>query len=440
MTLPSNILQSVQTYQKSDLAFLQNYSCFIRNCNTKFKNFQELTAQLGSTVTFDLPPRGVVTNNLVVTFQSAVQRVQSLSVDQQFSYANDFNVQQFVFNVKDYLQMFGKAAIAELGSVIEANIALNAVSGVINNDPNSASQGTANTNSVPYRFYGDGLTFINSYNQIGKMLSNFRNYGCPTNGKLKVFLTDTMIPDIVSSGFSQFVIDRNEEDFQSWMLGSFDNAEFYRSNLLPVHTAGTVGNSAQTLTVISTNDSTGANVTQITFSGATASDTQAVKAGDLFQFSDGVSGQTNLRFLTFIGHQVSAQPVQFRATADAAADGSGHVTVTLVAGSNGQGLTWQSGNQNQNVNVQIAAGMQVTALPNHRAGLIVAGEAMYLAMPRLPDETPYPTANESDPETGVSIRHYYGSLFGQNQRGYVRDCIMGSTIVPEYSMRIAVPV
>jgi len=375
-----------------------------------------------------------------VTFQSAVQRVQSLTVDQQFSYANDFNVQQFVFNVEDYLKMFGRAAVAELGAVIEANIALNAISGVTNNDPNGATQGTLNTFSGPYRFYGDGKTYINSYQQLGKMLANFRNYGCPTEGKLKVFLSDIMIPDIVSSGFSQFVENRNEEDFQSWMLGSFDNAEFFRSNLLPIQTAGTVGNSAQTLTVVSTNDTTGNNVTQITFSGATANDANAVKAGDLFQFSDGVSGQTNLRFLTFVGHIVSAQPVQFRATANAAANGSGNVTVSLVAGSGSQGLTWNSGNQNQNVNVQINAGMQVTALPTHRAGLIVAGEAMYLAMPRLPAEVPFPTANEADPDTGVALRHYYGSLFGQNQRGYVRDCIMGSVIVPEYSMRIAVPV
>ncbi len=440
MTLPSNTLQNVQTYQKSDLAFLQNYSCFIKNANTKFKNFQEMAAQLGSTVTFDLPPRGVVTNNLVVTFQSAVQRVQTLAVDQQFSYANDFNVQQFVFNVEDYLKQFGRAAVAELGAVIEANIALNAISGVTNNDPNSSSQGDLNVTSGPYRFYGDGRTFINSYNQLGKMLSNFRNYGCPMNGKLKVFLTDTMIPDIVSSGFSQFVIDRNEADFQSWMLGSFDMAEFYRSNLLPVQYAGNVGNDGTTLTVISTNDSTGANATSITFSGAGTSDADAVKAGDLFQFSDGVSGKTDLRFLTFIGHQISSQPVQFRALADAESDGSGHVTVSLCAGSASQGLTWQSGNQNQNVNTAIIAGMQATALPDHRAGLIVGGDAMYLAMPRLPEETPFPTANEADPETGVSIRHYYGSLFGQNQRGYVRDCIMGSVVVPEYSMRIAVPV
>lgn len=435
MTLPTNILQSVQTFQKADLAYLQNLCCFLSTSNKKFNNFQNLPGNLGSTVTFDLPPRAVVTNNLVISFQSAVQRPQSLVVDQQFSAAYDFSAQQFVFNVKDYMQQFGKAAVEEIGAVIEANLASNAISGVVNNDPSSTNYGTLNTFSGPYRFYGNGRDFINSYSQLSTMLANFRNYGSPLEQNVKVYLSDLMIPAIVNSGLSQFVQGRNEESAQSWMLGNYDRAEFFRSNLLPVHTAGTVGNSSQTLTLVSTNDSTGNNVTQLTFSGATASDASAILSGDLLQFNDGVSGKTDLRFLTFIGHAISSQPVQFRATATAAATGGGQVTISIFPA-----LCWASGNQSQNLNTPLVAGMQASALPNHRAGLIVAGNAMYMAMPKLPDESPYYTAMESDPVSGASLRHYYGSLFGQNQRGYVRDCIFGSVVVPEYSMRIVVPV
>jgi hypothetical protein len=84
--------------------------------------------------------------------------------------------------------------------------------------------------------------------------------------------------------------------------------------------------------------------------------------------------------------------------------------------------------------------MQIKALPNHRAGLIVGGNALYIGMPRLPEEVPFPTANKSDSDTGVSIRMYYGSLFGQNQRGFVHDVIWGSTLVDEYAMRVVFPV
>ena len=52
-----NILQQVQTYQMSNLAYLQNLNAFIATSNTRFKDFDKIEANLGSTVTFDLPPR-----------------------------------------------------------------------------------------------------------------------------------------------------------------------------------------------------------------------------------------------------------------------------------------------------------------------------------------------------------------------------------------------
>lgn len=434
MALPNNILQQVQTYQRSELAFLQNLCCLLNIANKRFKNFEKMEANLGSTVTFDLPPRGVVTNNLVVNFQSAVQRLLNLTVDQQMSFAIAFSNQQFIFNAEQYMSQFGKSAVYELGAQIEANLALNAISGVVNNDPTQPqNNGTVNTFSGPYRFYGDGVTAINSFGQLANMLAAFRNYGSAP-GPLQVVLTDIAEPQIVNSGLNQFVMKRNEEEAMSWMVGDWNGANFYRSNLMPQQVAGDVGVNAQVLTVISVNDPTGANVTQITCSGATVSDANAIFDGDLGQFVDNVSGKPNMRYLTFTGHIVSVQPVQFRMTANAGADSSGHVVLTITPG-----LCWQSGNQNQNLNNPITAGMQIKVLPSHHAGLVLTSNAFFIGMPSLPDETPFPTSAEHDAVTGASMRHYYGSLFGQNQRGYVRDVIFGSVIVPEDSMRVAFP-
>lgn len=83
--------------------------------------------------------------------------------------------------------------------------------------------------------------------------------------------------------------------------------------------------------------------------------------------------------------------------------------------------------------------MQVSVLPNHRAGLIYSGDALYVGMPRLPEEVPFPTANQVDEDTGVSMRQYFGSLFGQNERGMIHDVIWGKTLVPEYSMAVIFP-
>ena len=191
------------------------------------------------------------------------------------------------------------------------------------------------------------------------------------------------------------------------------------------------------MTVVSTNDPTGVNVTSITFTEPTGgTDANAIKAGDLFQFNDGVSGHPNMRFLTFIGHRPTQQPVQFRAIADAATSG-GTVTVQIQT-INGVGLVWAQ-NQNQNINNTIQAGMTVTPLPSHRAGCLMSGDQFYLAMPRLPDESPFTTSNMTDADSGASIRHYFGSQFGRNNRAYVRDCIWGSCLVSQNSMRLVFP-
>jgi hypothetical protein len=435
----TNVLQTVQTYQRSSLALLYNLCCHLSTANMKFKDFNNIEANLGSTVTFDLPPRATTAQGLVADWQPAAQRLMSLACDQANNSSFSVTAQQRIFNLEkgeeDYMRVFGKSFIAELANLIEGNIAKNWDSSVTSQLPG----GTMNTFSGPYRFFGNGSTPISSFNQLAQMHMLFKNYGSVAEG-MKVYLPDTVVPSVVGNGINQFVPRRNDEIAMSWEIGDWGTpvVKYYQSNLMPIHVSGNTGINAQTLTVVSTNDATGANVTQITVSGATASDTNAVKSGDVFQFADGVSGQPNMRFLTFIGHQVSANPVQFRATADAAADGSGNVTITLQTTEAGVGLNWAGGSA-QNLNNAIAAGMQLLTFPSHRCGGVLGGEAFYVAMPRLPEQKPYDTANEADPDTGAALRLTYGSVFGQNQTGMIYDEVHGSVIVPEYSMRILCP-
>jgi P22 coat protein - gene protein 5. len=432
-TFPSNILQTVQTYQRSSLALLYNLCCHLSTANMKFKDFDKIQANLGSTVTFDLPPRATTTAGLVASFQAAVQRVQSLTADQANNSSFAVTAQQRIFNLEkgeeDYMRVFGKSFIAELANLVEGNIAQNWDSSVM-----SQLDNTLNTFSGPYRFFGNGATAISSFNQLAQMHMLFKNYGAVAEG-MKVYLPDTVVPSVVGNGINQFVPKRNDDIAMSWEIGDWGTpvVKYYQSNLMPIHVSGTTGTGAQTLTVISTNDPTGQNVTQITVSGATASDANAVFSGDVFQFADGVSGQPNMRYLTFIGHKPSANPVQVRATANAAADGSGHVVLSITPA-----LNW-AGGQNQNLNNPIAAGMQLLTFPSHRCGGVLGGDAFYVAMPQLPEQDPYPTANENDPSTGASLRLTYGSLFGQNQTGMIYDEVHGSVIVPEYSLRLLVP-
>lgn len=417
-----NILQQVVTYNESNLALLLNMFAFISTSNKKFQRFNDdIPKNLGDTVAFDLPPRFTTNNSLVVSFQPAVQRIQQLTVDQQVSTAYEFTAQQFIFNVRDYMEVFGRSAVAEIGSKIEASVAAR-----------------AETNT--FRFYGDGVTSINTYLQLAQSLAFFRNFGAAKENT-KAYLSDLTFPPVVNSGLNQFTMERGNREANSWEIGRFSNCEWYQSNLLKTHIAGSCGQAGVTLTVVSTTQNADGSYASITFSGASApSDPNAIKAYDKFQFNDGVGSFPNLRFLTFIGQEPSQSPVQFAAQFDAASTSGSQVTVTLGTAVGALPLVVGATNSTQmSITGPILPGMQVSVLPSHRCGLIMAGNPLFLAMPKLPDEVPYPTSAQTDPDSGASLRQYYGSLFGQNQRGMVHDAIYGHTLVPEYSMMFALP-
>lgn len=420
MTTTANnaILQQVATYQASDLAYLINLNCFVTTANTKFLNFEDKIGNLGDTVTFDRTPRYVTSNSLVITQQASVQRVQTLTVNNAQNVAYNFTSQQILFNVEEYWDKFAKSAVEELSANVEASVA------------NVCVQNT-------FRFYGDGVTPITTFNQLAKMLSFFRNFGAAKNNT-KGFLSDIAVPDIVGSGLNQFAAKRNDETAMSWEVGAFSRCEWYQSNLLPVHIAGSVGIAGSVLTVVSTTKNANGEITAITFSGAANNDASAILQYDKFQFSDNVAGFNNLRFLTFIGHFQSNSPVQFAAASTAGSDGGGQVTVTLYPPLL-PGAVQAASSDTMNINYDIVAGMQATVLPSHRAGVVHAGEPVFLAMPTLPTQEPFYSASEYDEDTGVSMRCYWGTVLGQNQQIMAHDCIWGYTMVPEYAMSVIFP-
>lgn len=415
MAVPNNILQNVQTYNKADLAYLLNSFAFIATSNKKYKNFQQANpANLGDTITFDKPSRFVASDGLVVSFEGVEQRVQTLVCNKSKNIAIALTAQQMIFNVADYMTRFGMSAIKELGSKVEASVAQLCV-------------------TAPYRFYGNGITPITSFQQLADALALFRNFGAAYD-QTRGYLSDIAIPAIVNTGLNQFATNRNNEMANSWELGRFSDCDWMTSNLLPVHTAGTEGQNQTVLTVVSTTLNSDGGVISITFSGTTsASDVDSIKENDKAQFQDGVGALTNLRFRTFIGHEVSACPVQFRATADAASTAGSQVTVLVDP------PLQATAGKNQNINTPIVAGMQVKFLPSHRAGMIQSGNQFYMAMPPLPDQDPFTTSIVTDMDSGASLRMYTGAQFGQNSMGTVHDILWGDTQVSDNAMSVIFP-
>ena len=402
-----NILQQVQTYQPAIDGFLLNTGSLVKNANKIFENYQNLKGNLGSTVNFQLHTRRASVPGLSVPssgFQATQQRVQSLTTDQSETCAYQFDDPERIYNVEQYMDEFGKAAAYEIGTKVESNVAGNFL-------------------SHTYRAFGDGRTDITSYKQLAQALTNFKNYGSQQRD-LCIVIPDVKSPDIIDNGFSQFVTNRNNEANEMWQIGSIAGTPVYTSNLLKTHEAGTAGTQDQELTVVSIN----ADGTQLTLSGATASDSDAIKLNDKLTFD----ATNNIRFTTFIGHQRSAQLVQVRATADAGADSSGNVVVNIFPA-----LNSTAGDQNQSVTTAPTAGMTLSVSNTRIAGGIYYKPSLLLAMPRLPMKTPFPTSNMMDETLGVSTRMYYGASFNDETMGWVHSCLWGSTLVDEDAMELS---
>ena len=423
-----NYLNQVQTYQMSELAFLQNTYAQIANYNKKYKNFEKLTGNLGSSVTYDVQPKFSTSTSLIANFQTSAQQVRTLTVDQSWNTSYQFTSEQFVFNVKDYMEKFGKTAAVELGSKVESYISSKATTSI-------------------YRFFGNGAAAISSYGQLASAVALLHNIGAP-RGSVKAFIPDVCVPSIVTTGLQQFVLDRNEKAANSWELGSFGGVDWFSSNLLDSHQAGYGGVNGTVLTVTGVTRQTDGAITSLTCStGGLSSTTGFLLAGDALRFNDGVAGQPDIRFFTYNGQITSASPVQLVCTA-AANSTSNSVTFSfapalydtwsVTAGTN---PTWYADNlKNQNVSQTIANGMQLSIAKSHVVGYLMAGDAGFLSTPRLPDQVPFPTSNLVDPDTGLSFRKYYGAKFGLNQMGFVNDIIAGVDIVPEYCLKILFPI
>lgn len=442
MATSANILQAVQTYQKSGLARLVNMFAGISKANKKFQNFENMTANLGNTVTYDSPPRAYGNVGLVVgTFDTVEQLTYSLTVGgfdingnplnggYYDSYGNlnaantNFAVssEQLVFNIDNnaYRKPLEEAQMAELGTLIEKSI--------LNRFINDT-----------YRFYTAGVTAnavnpISSFAQLAFAESKFKEYGCPAKGDYEAFVPNMAVSSIIATGQNKFTLDSNNQRFNSWEIGMFDSFNYNRSNLLPVHIAGTMGANQDTLTVTSFVTAADGGISSITFSGASTNNAGAALKGDLAYFLKGVVGQPDLNYLTYTGHSPSEVDVQVQITANATSAG-GNVTLLISP------ALYSAPGKNQNINAPIAVGMQIKLMPSHRAGVMYAGSPFYLAMPQLPDQSPFTTSSLADADSGAAIRLTTGSAFGQNLTGSIFDSIWGAKLTPQYAMRLLFPV
>lgn len=474
----NNILQQVITYNSEAMlpAFL-NQNCFISEiCNHEYENFDKKEpSNLGDTIGVALPQSTIAGDGLVVNVAGAggtnpnpiIQNIAHLPVIGAANVSIAVSNQQRLFNMdKDsFWKMTGKAMISELGSKVEKEIAKHVNSSATGYYMNNPSVLAVQNQSGPTRFVdftncaATGSSALNSYQQLDQSMSDWITLGAPSDDHCMVLPTNYYSP-IIGSGLNQFVPHRNEEIAHSWLVGEFGSplTKYYRSNYLPSQIAGWIGQRSasvanggnafnMSLTVVSVSTVSGTSgATQITatinFGALTppANGTVMLRAGDLGYFDIAQDAGT-LNAVTFYGHMPTSQQVQFRVLNDVAYAGSSTIVFQIISNTHteNQGLVGDATNPQQNINRAIVAGDVFHIMPSHKCGLRVCGKAFYVAIPRLDDENPYHTSVETDDETKVSLRMYYGALFGQNQKLLVNDVIWGALLLPRYCQRVCLP-
>ena len=408
-----NNLIDVATYADRATPFLANTNPWLGASNSKYTGISGIPGQLGATALIKTPIQTTVTRSLKYNTQGWNQQYKSITIDSQYSDSIAVSTTQYIFNVEDFLQDTARPMISNIGTAIGSDASQLAVS---------------NT----YRFFGSTSIPFTSQNDLGRAVAAFRNYGAAPMGT-KGFLYDNTVADIIAGQSNAFTPSLNDEYVNSWELGKFAQTDWMSTNIMATHIAGTEGNAGSTLTVVSTTLDADNRVTAITFSGTdSATDADSIKKWDKLYFVPNATYPAPY-YKVYNGDVVSGNVVQMRAEADAAASGS-QVTVNIYPP-----LSASNGAYPSNINTTIVPGMTVKVLASHKAGLLYSGDALYVAVPPLPDQDPFQSKVATDPDSGLSLMFSGGWLLGQAQYTFGYSCVAGYTLIDQMAMCLVQP-
>ena len=410
-----NQVVNVVSLNRSMLPKLLNNCVAINTANKKFDyvmNIPGQNGQYGRTLQYTVPPDAVVQYTLNVNFTNTNFPTRTISVNRYRSAAYSFDMDQYQFNARSFMEEYGSAHAVAIGQSVESDILTVAVKNC-------------------YRYFGDGIQKISSFPQMSLAATIMREPG--DAGENIAYISHVMDSEMTSSGMNLFRPVTNDQMGRKWTVGNYNDVTFYKSSRLPILYAGNVGNDQATLTVVTATPDADGYLRQITFSGATASDTDAIHQYDKATFLDNVGVLPNVRAMAKYDPVPVDAPVQFMSTTDVIATGGGQVTVTIepaLKASSGLG---------QNISTPIVAGMQVKFLPTCRLGFMTMGKALYLVNPALPGQRPYDTSFIRDPNSGIGLQMVTGAQFQSGDQGNIHRIWYGYDLVPQYGFALAIP-
>ena len=398
------------------LRILHNESAFLGNINTEYEDqFANKGMKAGSVVNVRQPVQYTIRDGATINIQDVNETTVPITMEAEFGIDWAFSDYDLKLSIDEFSKRYLAPAAKRLAAELDLRIATRFYRGVAN-------------------FSGTPGTPISTAQAVLDAAVLLDNAACPRTDGRMLALTPLSNAKLVG-GMSGLFNDQATQGKQlkNGMMSTNLGMDFIMSQNLPTHTVGGLGGTPlvnganQGLINSGSTDNPSAATTSLITDGWTAAVANRLNRGDVFTIAGVFAVNPETKVSTGVLRQ-------FVATADAASDGAGNLTVAIypaiIAGGAYQNVTARPAD---NAAITVLTGTASTAYGQnimfHRDAFTLVTADMEL--PKGMDMA------DRAVEDGVSIRFVRGYDITNNRRICRFDLLAGYGLLrPEWAVRV----
>lgn len=412
----ANVIITSSIIANETLRILHNESAFLGNINTEYEDqFANKGMKAGSVVNVRQPVQYTIRDGATINIQDVNETTVPITMEAEFGIDWAFSDYDLKLSIDEFSKRYLAPAAKRLAAELDLRIATRFYRGVAN-------------------FSGTPGTPISTAQAVLDAAVLLDNAACPRTDGRMLALTPLANAKLVG-GMSGLFNDQATQGKQlkNGMMSTNLGLDFIMSQNLPTHTVGGLGGTPlvnganQGLINAGATDNPSAATTSLVTDGWTAGVANRLKRGDVFTIAGVFAVNPETKVSTGVLRQ-------FIATADAASDGAGNLTVAIypaiIAGGAYQNVTARPAD---NAAITVLTGTASTAYGQnimfHRDAFTLVTADMEL--PKGMDMA------ERAVEDGVSIRFVRGYDITNNRRICRFDLLAGYGLLrPEWAVRV----
>lgn len=398
------------------LRILHNESAFLGNINTEYEDqFANKGMKAGSVVNVRNPVQYTIRDGATINIQDVNETTVPITMEPEFGIDWAFSDYDLKLSIDEFSKRYLAPAAKRLAAELDLRIATRFYRGVAN-------------------FSGTPGTPISTAQAVLDAAVLLDNAACPRTDGRMLALTPLSNAKLVG-GMSGLFNDQATQGKQlkNGMMSTNLGLDFIMSQNLPTHTVGGLGGTPLTngvnqgLINSGSTDNPSAATTSLVTDGWTAAVANRLKRGDVFTIAGVFAVNPETKVSTGVLRQ-------FIATADAASDGAGNLTVeiypAIIAGGAYQNVTARAAD---NSAITVLTG---TASTSYGQNLMFHRDAFTLVTADMELPKGMDMADRAV-EDGVSIRFVRGYDITNNRRICRFDLLAGYGLLrPEWAVRV----